>query len=955
MAGKSLKFKLITAVLIISFVGMVLIAAISYTLSRRMTLEESLSDVMHFAAYETEKISGWIDAKKMFVESVGISLAKEGSVDFIQEVCIAQAASNPDLLTVYCGFSNDFGVFSAGSPDFTTWFASQRGWYKDAMAANGAVTLTSPYLDALTGGMCVTISKYIGTVEGLDAVFSIDVDVQYLIDIVSKIKVVNINDKSYAFLTDSSGEIASHPDKAFNPTADRVFKMTESPVYTKAYDSMRSGEPYILLKDYDGVERYIVPREIGDTGWVLYIAAPSEDILRPVNRLLTLVLIICPVIMLIAGAVFYILIKKLIADPLSELEETAKQMADGNLSYNYSSNRNDEIGVLSRRMGEVADVFKSLEGSIGAIIHDFSENGEIDARIDESVYKGEYREVCRSINLLLDSVIGDIAYVLEVNKDFAAGKFDTAIKEMPGKKAIMSETLTALSTELVRVGDDVKLLIENARRGNFDLTIETSNYSGSWREITNSLNAMIKAFVEPVRETIEVVSSMARGKLDIAVAGAYEGEYQKMKEAVNSTINSMSSYIKEISAVLGQMAGRNFDVDVKNDYIGDFEAIKESMQKIILSMNDILENIDVSSERVASGSKQLGESSTVLAEGATRQTGEIDQLIGVLADVNKETHDNVEAAIKAKGLAESAKTSTDGGMEQMNALMESMKDISVASGNISKIIKVIEDISFQTNLLALNAAVEAARAGQHGKGFTVVAEEVRNLAGKSKESAQETRILIEGTVQKVATGMQLATATSGMLREIVAQIGDISGIINGVTDSSDKQANSIQLISENISKISDVVQSNSAASEEIAASTTELAEQAGSLKAELNRFKLKRKPGGRGPEPTPQIKTAEHRPAPAPYKTVEHKPTPAPVKPAEFKTVSAPAPYKPTEHKPTPTPVKPVDFKTVSAPPKPAERKPEPAPARQPDAKAPAESKGTTASEDYNRKDFGKY
>ena len=841
MARKSLKFRLTAAVLVISLVGMALVAGVSYSLSRRTTIDESLNKVINFAEREAEKMNGWLNSKKTFVNSVGNTLAYAGSLDFIQRVCIDEAAVNRDMLNIYCGLSNDLGIFSGVGPDFSTWFATQRGWYRDAKALNGGVLLTPPYLDSGTGGMCVTLSKFIGGVEGLEVVFGIDVDVQYLVDLVSRIKITSQTDKSYAFLVDSDGEIASHPDKAFNPTKDGNFLMTRNPVYAKVYDSMRRGDPYILLKDHDGVERYIVPAKVGDTGWTLFIAAPSADILQPVNRLLTYVLIVSPLLMLAAAVIFYFLIKKLIVDPLSELRKMASQMAGGNLSTNFSHNSSDEIGELTNRMGEVAEVFTALQRNVEKVYVDFNESGDIEARLDENEFKGDYGVMCRRINQLLESLINETIYMLGVNKCYAEGDFNAEIMEMPGKKILMTDTLRLLSSELHGVGEDVKLLIQNARRGNLDIKIDTSRYHGSWKEITEGLNDMLKAFVGPVRETISVVSDMANGRLDTKVEGAYDGEYSKMKEAVNSTIRSMSAYIGEISSVLGSMAGRDFNVEIKNEYIGDFETIKDSLTKIIVSMNDILDNINTSSEYVASGSRQLGDSSMVLAEGAVRQTNEIDELIRALEDVNKDTIENVSAATKAKGLAESAKENTDNGMERMNALMNSMNDINVASGNISKIIKVIEDISFQTNLLALNAAVEAARAGQHGKGFTVVAEEVRNLAGKSKDSAQETRILIEGTVEKVSSGMKLATATSDMLKGIVEQIGDISGIINNVTDSSNKQAKSINQISENISKISEVVQSNSAASEEIAASTAELASRADSLKTEIGKFRLLKK------------------------------------------------------------------------------------------------------------------
>jgi methyl-accepting chemotaxis protein len=201
---------------------------------------------------------------------------------------------------------------------------------------------------------------------------------------------------------------------------------------------------------------------------------------------------------------------------------------------------------------------------------------------------------------------------------------------------------------------------------------------------------------------------------------------------------------------------------------------------------------------------------------------------------------NAENATQANQLAAQAKLSAEKGEEQMGNMVKAMNDINQSASGISKIIKAIDEIAFQTNLLALNAAVEAARAGKHGKGFTVVAEEVRNLAQRSAAAAKETAEMIEGSIKKTEVGAKIAEETSNALQEIVAGSTKVTDLIGEIASASKEQAQGISQINQGLSQVDQVTQQVTASAEESASASEELSSQSLQLKQMLSKFNLKK-------------------------------------------------------------------------------------------------------------------
>ncbi len=383
---------------------------------------------------------------------------------------------------------------------------------------------------------------------------------------------------------------------------------------------------------------------------------------------------------------------------------------------------------------------------------------------------------------------------------------------------------------------------------------------------------------EGVQELLHSMDKLSEGELDLHLNLQKPDEDTKAAYSILSAIAgkllesvaNIRGYIGEISTVLAGVSEGNLSVSVTSEFKGDFMELKTSINNIVASLNTVLTDINIAAEQVAVGTRQVSDGSQAISQGATEQASSIEELTASVSEIASQTRDNAANADKANALSSAAMESAKRGSEQMEALENAMKAIDEASSDIAKIIKVIDDIAFQTNILALNAAVEAARAGVHGKGFGVEAEEVRNLAAKSAEAAKQTAALIEGSVKKTDAGTKLANDTAKELTGIVEAVERAARLVSGIAVASNEQATAILQVDRGIEQMSQVVQQNSATSEEAAAASEELSAQAQLLKTKVDRFTLARgteKPSQKRVEQKKQIeKQPEKQPLVVPSK-----------------------------------------------------------------------------------------
>ncbi len=359
-----------------------------------------------------------------------------------------------------------------------------------------------------------------------------------------------------------------------------------------------------------------------------------------------------------------------------------------------------------------------------------------------------------------------------------------------------------------------------------------------------------------LRKKIKAASEATRPLMDEAIAAAMAGNtkeaQQVLSEEADQNIEDWQNLLDEAITLQNE----NNDKESQNVSTSNRTAftiiiflgiisivggiaiaflITRSITKPVIS---IVTNLTEGAQQVAAASGQLSASSQQLAEGNSEQAASIEETSATLEEASSMLRQTTENTKQAATLAAQTKSSSDKGKSDMQDMMNSMSEIKKSSDQIAKIIKVIDDIAFQTNILALNAAVEAARAGDAGMGFAVVAEEVRNLAQRSAQASKDTAAIIESNIELSEKGVLVAGKVNESLVEIADHAKKVNELLDEIAAASLEQSQGVAQIYKAISQMEQVTQQNAANAEESASGSEELNAQAGNLRGIVQKLEI---------------------------------------------------------------------------------------------------------------------
>ncbi len=499
-------------------------------------------------------------------------------------------------------------------------------------------------------------------------------------------------------------------------------------------------------------------------------------------------------LLVIALFVSYKMTRSIIVS-LIEVKDAAGKIADGELTFEVSSNSQDETGQLLNTIEQMrGKLTQVIEGDMQTII-DSARAGDLTKRIDLSDKTGFYNKLSLGINQLLD-----------VNE------------------TVLNETLQIFSA---------------MARGDLNKTIDI-DFHGDFEKLKHNANSTVNKLTEVIEGDIQDIINAARaGTLSrrVDIEGK-DGFFRDLGEGINELLTTVDDSFSDVNRVMKAMSAGDLTKKIDKQYSGTYGEVKDNINSTIDHLENVVGKIRESSDFIRTSSDEISAGNNNLSQRAEEQASTLEETASAMEELTSTVKNNANNAQQARQLVNSTRTMAEKGSGVVTDAISAMEEITTSSNKIAEIITVIDEIAFQTNLLALNASVEAARAGEQGRGFAVVATEVRNLAQRSAGAAKEIKELISDSVEKVNVGGDLVSESGKTLAEITDGVKKVDDIVSEIAVASNEQATGIEEVNKAITQMDDITQQNAALAEEASASSESSLHRATDMHSLVGFFKI---------------------------------------------------------------------------------------------------------------------
>ena len=434
----------------------------------------------------------------------------------------------------------------------------------------------------------------------------------------------------------------------------------------------------------------------------------------------------------------------------------------------------------------VKDMFKNAEADIRQQIPSFDSSQLIGTCIDKFHSNPAHQ---RGILSNLETTFRSSLVIGTRHLDIVA---NPVINENHERQGTIVEWVDRTSEVIVE--KEIENIVNNVKAGELSSRLQLSDKKGFIKTLSTDINELSDVIENVFSNINNTMQSLATGELSNKITATdYQGVYLECKNHINSSIDNLAKTVTQINESAG--------------------------------------GIKTSSEEIASGNNNL-------SQRAEQQAANLEETASSMEELTSTVINNTENAKQANQVASKAKVLAEQGGDIVKSAIHAMEEINQSSNKISEMIGVIDEIAFQTNLLALNASVEAARAGDHGRGFSVVATEVRNLAQRSAKAAKESKSLIQASVKNVTSGSEFVNKTGNSLAQIVNSVKDVNDIVAEITNASIEQSQGIEQVNQAVSQMDEITQQNAALAEQASAASISMSEEAKNMSKLLSFFRV---------------------------------------------------------------------------------------------------------------------
>ncbi len=591
---------------------------------------------------------------------------------------------------------------------------------------------------------------------------------------------------------------------------------------------IRSGKEKLTVQN--GRMELIVPLKIGRTGtpWAIVIEIPANAVLTDVHNMIQGLKIqgrqylfwrmgIGLGITLVALLVIWFTSKNIV-EPIAKSIGFAQSVARGDLNASIDIDQEDEVGELANALRKMKNRIRGVLQETNALIRAV-QDGQLDARGSTENFEGGWRELVEGINNVLDAFVAPINVTAEYLDRIAKGDMpDKITEEYKGDFNEIKKNLNLLIDNISNVLQETNGLILAVQAGQLDARGSAEIFAGDWRQLVVGINSVIDAFVKPLIITAMSLNRIAKGDIPDKISEEYKGDFNDIKHNLNILIDAMN----DVTRLAEEIAAGNLMVEVSERSATD--SLMQALNTMVQRLSATMLNVKGAADCVASGSQAMSVRSEELSQGASEQAASAEKVSSSVEQMADNIRHNADNAIRTERIA-------------INAVEDAQKGGQAVAQTVSvmhRIVKkttIIEDIARQTRMLSLNATIEAARAQEHGKGFGVVASEVRALAERVQMAALEITTITNDSIT-------VAEKAGGMLTKFVPKIQKTAELVQEISVASNKQSIGTTQINQAVQQLDNVIQQNAALAEEMAATSEELANQAEHLQNSIAFFRI---------------------------------------------------------------------------------------------------------------------